>query len=97
MQTSDEKRLLGAWIVLVAITLIYLWIDHSADTSGVLVASTAVTVFAIVLALVKFRIILRELMDVRHAPPVLRRLTDLLAAVIAVALLTSYLIGRAVA
>ena len=97
MQTSDEKRLLGAWIVLVAITLIYLWIDHSADTSGVLVASTAVTVFAIVLALVKFRIIVRELMDVRHAPPVLRRITDLLVAVIAVALLTSYLIGRAVA
>jgi len=81
----------------VAITLIYLWIDHSADTSGVLVASTAVTVFAIVLALVKFRIIVRELMDVRHAPPVLRRITDLLVAVIAVALLTSYLIGRAVA
>jgi len=97
VQTSDEKRLLGAWIVLVAITLIYLWIDHSADTSGVLVASTAVTVFAIVLALVKFRIIVRELMDVRHAPPVLRRITDLLVAVIAVALLTSYLIGRAVA
>ena len=97
MQTSDEKRLLGAWIVLVAITLIYLWIDHSADTSGVLVASTAVTVFAIVLALVKFRIIVRELMDVRHAPPVLRRITDLLVAVIAVALLASYLIGRAVA
>ena len=97
MQTSDKKRLLGAWLVLVAITLIYLWIDHSADTSGVLVASTAVTVFAIVLALVKFRIIVRELMDVRHAPPVLRRITDLLVAVIAVALLTSYLIGRAVA
>ena len=97
MQTSDEQRLLGAWIVIVAITLIYLWIDHSADTSGVLVASTAVTVFAIVLALVKFRIIVRELMDVRHAPPVLRRITDLLVAVIAVALLTSYLIGRAVA
>ena len=97
MQTSGKKRLLGAWLVLVAITLIYLWIDHSADTSGVLVASTAVTVFAIVLALVKFRIILREFMDVRHAPPMLRRLTDLLVAVIAVSLLASYLIGRAIA
>ena len=97
MQTSGKKRLLGAWLVLVAITLIYLWIDHSADTSGVLVASTAVTVFAIVLALVKFRIILREFMDVRQAPPPLRRLTDLLVAVIAVSLLASYLIGRALA
>ena len=97
MQTLDKKRLLGAWLVLVAITLIYLWMDHSADTSGVLVASTAVTVFAIVLALVKFRIILREFMDVRQAPPPLRRLTDLLVAVIAVSLLASYLIGRALA
>jgi hypothetical protein len=97
VQTSGRKRLLGAWLVLVAITLIYLWMDHSADTSGVLVASTAVTVFAIVLALVKFRIILREFMDVRQAPPPLRRLTDLLVAVIAVSLLASYLIGRALA
>ena len=97
METSGKKRLLGAWLVLVAITLIYLWIDHSADSSGVLVASTTVTVSAIVLALVKFRIILREFMDVRHAPPMLRRLTDLLVVVIAVSLLASYLIGRALA
>ena len=31
VETSGKKRLLGAWLVLVAITLIYLWIDHSAD------------------------------------------------------------------
>ena len=97
METSGKKRLFVAWLVLVAITLIYLWIDHSADTSGVLVASTVVTVSAIVLALVKFRIIMREFMDVRQAPPPLRRLTDLLVAVIAVSLLASYLIGRALA
>ena len=35
-------------------------------------------------------------MDVRHAPPLLRRLTDVLAVLIAVALLSSYLVGRAV-
>lgn len=97
METSGNRRLLVAWLVLVAITLIYLWIDDSADDSGVLVASTAVTVAAICLALVKFRIILREFMDVRHAPPKLRRLTDLLVIVIAVSLLGTYLVGRAVA
>jgi hypothetical protein len=97
VETSGKKRLLGAWLVLVAITLIYLWVDHSADSSGVLVASSSVTVAAIVLALIKFRIVLREFMDVRHAPLLLRRLTDLLVAVIAVSLLASYLIGRAVA
>ena len=90
-------RLLVAWLVLVAITIIYLWIDNSADDNGVLVASTAVTVTAIGLALVKFRIIMREFMDVRHAPRLLRRLTDILVVVVAVSLLSAYFVGRAVA
>ena len=97
METSNKLRLLVAWLVLVAITVIYLWIDRSADETGVLVASTTVTVSAIFLALVKFRVVMREFMDVRHAPPGLRLLTDALVAVIGVALLASYLIGRAVA
>ncbi len=97
METLGKKRLVVAWLVLVAITLIYFWVDNSADDSGVLVASTTVTVLAIFLALVKFRVIVREFMDVRHAPPLLRRLTDLLVAVIAVSLLGTYLVGRAVA
>lgn len=97
MESSSKRRLNIAWLVLVAITVMYLWIDHTADEDGVPVARTAVTVSAIVLALVKYRLIMREFMDVRHAPPLLRRLTDLLVAVIAVALLTSYVVGRAVA
>jgi hypothetical protein len=40
---------------------------------------------------------MREFMDVRSAPPLLRRITDGLVAVIGVALLASYLVGRAVA
>jgi hypothetical protein len=47
--------------------------------------------------LIKFRIIMREFMEVRHAPPLLRRLTDILVAVIAVALLGTYLVGQAIA
>jgi predicted transposase YdaD len=97
VETSAKKRLLVAWVVVVAITVIYLWIDHSADDRSVLVSSVAVTVAAIGLALVKFRIILREFMDVRHAPPALRRMTDLLVVIIAVALLSAYFVGRAVA
>jgi Prokaryotic Cytochrome C oxidase subunit IV len=97
VEHSEKTRLFVAWLVLVAITLVYLWMDDAADASGVLVASTGVTVVAICLALVKARIILREFMDVRHAPPLLRRLTDLLVAVMAVALLGTYLVGRAVA
>ena len=95
--SSSKRRLDLAWLVVVAITLVYLWIDHTAEEGGLATASTAVTVSAIVLALVKYRIVLREFMDVRHAPPLLRGLTDLLVAVIAVSLLASYLVGRAVA
>jgi len=97
VETSSKLRLLAAWLVLVAITVIYLWIDRSADDGGTLAASTIVTISAIFLALAKVRIVMREFMDVRHAPPPLRRLTDLLIAVIGVSLLTSYLIGRVVA
>ena len=97
METSSKRRLAVAWLVLVAITVAYLWIDRSADDGGTLVASTIVTVSAIFLALVKVRIVMRELMDVRHAPPPLRRLTDLLVAVIGVSLLATYLVGQALA
>jgi hypothetical protein len=97
VETSEKQRLLVVWVVLVAITVMYLWIDDTADEGGVAVSSVAVSLSAIGLALVKFRIILREFMDVRHAPLLLRRLTDVLAVVIAVALLSSYLVGRAVA
>ena len=97
METSAKTRLFVAWLVLVAITVMYLWLDRSADDSDVVVANTAVTVTAIFLALVKFRIIVREFMGVRHAPVLLRRLTDGLVVVIAAALLGTYLVGRAVA
>ena len=97
METSSKRRLNAAWLVVVAITVIYLWIDHTAEDDGVRVSSTAVTVSAIVLALVKYRIVLREFMGVRNAPALLRRLTDLLVIVIAVSLLATYVVGRAVA
>jgi hypothetical protein len=97
VKLSADKRLAVAWVVLVAITLIYLLIDGSADQRSVAIASTSATLAAIVLALVKLRIIMRELMDVRHAPRVLRTLTDLLLAVMAVAMIGSYLVGKAVA
>jgi hypothetical protein len=95
--TPSGLRPFVAWLLLVAITVIYLGIDHSADDGRTLVASTAVTVSAVLLALVKVRIIMRELMDVRRAPPFLRRLTDVLVAVIGVSLLATYFVGQAVA
>ena len=97
MERLTKHRLAIAWAVVAAITVVYLWIDHTADDHGALTSSVAVTVAAIALALVKYRTILREFMDVRRAPQGLRRVTDLLVAVIAVALVVTYVVGRSVA
>ena len=97
MKLSPDKRLAAAWIVVVALTLLYLVIDGAADADGVLRASTAASIAAIVLALVKVRIIMREFMDVRHAPRVLRTMTDALVLVMGACLLGTYLVGRAIA
>lgn len=92
-----NKRLLVVWLILSGLTLAYLWIDHSAQHDGASTASAVVTVSAIAIALVKVRIIFREFMDVRHAPAFLCRLTDAWVVLVAVCLLTSYLVGSALA
>jgi Prokaryotic Cytochrome C oxidase subunit IV len=97
MKLASNKRLFIVWLVLVAITLLYLWIDHSVDKSGVLRASGFVTVVAICFACVKVRIIMREFMEVRGAPPLLCRITDVWVVFIAVALIATYVAGRVVA
>ena len=94
MSTGFNKRLATGWVILAGLTVCYLWIDRSAEHNGAFQPSTAVTVTAIVIALVKARIILREFMEVRHAPAFLCHLTDLWVVLIAVALITSYLAGR---
>jgi hypothetical protein len=97
MNPAPRNRLTIAWLVVVAVTLVYLAIDESAAEGGAARASTAASITAIALALVKLRIILREFMDVRHAPRTLRTATDALVVVMGVSLLGTYLVGRAVA
>jgi cytochrome c oxidase subunit IV len=97
VSATFNKRLMFVWLVLTAMTLAYIWLDRSADADGVYRASTVVTVSAIVIALVKVRIIFREFMEVRHAPILLRRLTDAWVVLMAVCLLGSYFIGSALA
>ena len=96
MRTAFNKRLFFVWLVLSGITVSYLIIDHRADHRGA-AASTAVTVSAVALALIKVRIIMREFMEVRSAPAWLRRLTDLLVVLMATSLLGVYVVGRSVA
>lgn len=97
MSTTFNKRLLIVWVILSSMTLVYVWLDHSVDQGGTLKASTVVTVSVIVIALIKVRIIFREFMEVRHAPTLLRRLTDGWVVLIGVCLLTSYFVGSAIA
>lgn len=97
MSTPFNKRLLIVWLILTAMTLAYVWIDHTADQNGTLRPSTVVTVSAIGIALIKVRIIFREFMEVRHAPVLLCRLTDAWVVLIAACLLGSYFVGSAIA
>lgn len=93
MSTTINKRLLAVWLLLSGLTLIYIWINHRADQDSVPEASTAVTVVTVAIALVKLRFIFREFMEVRHAPPLLARLSDLWIAIIAISLLTAHFLG----
>ena len=97
MSTASNKRLLIVWAILTSMTLVYVWLDHSVDRNGTQQASTVVTVSAIVIALIKVRIIFREFMEVRHAPALLCRLTDGWVILIGVCLLTTYFVGSAIA
>jgi hypothetical protein len=97
VRTLFNRRLFVVWLILVGISVSYLWIDRTAEHGGVPSASSVVTLSAICLALVKVRIIMREFMEVRGAPRLLCRLTDLWVLVMGVAMIGVYLAGRAVA
>ena len=94
MNARLEKRLLVVWLVLSAITLVYLWVG-SVDPARALRPNSVVTSIAIVMALIKVRIVFREFMETRHAPVLLRRLTDGWVVLMAMCLLGSYFVGMA--
>jgi hypothetical protein len=89
------RRLSVALLALSAITIGQLGVG-SLDGRAALAPNAAITSSAIVIALVKVRIIIREFMEVRHAPVLLRRLTDLWIAFAGVGLLGCYFFGMAV-
>ena len=95
MHTQANRRPLIILLILSAITLGYLALDRSADDHGAFRASSVVTTIAILLALVKVRFIFREFMQVRNAPALLCRLTDLWVLLIGAVLLASYFSGLA--
>jgi hypothetical protein len=89
-----EKRLIVVWVILSAITIGQLEIG-SIGGQVALTPNAAITASAILIALIKVRIIFREFMEVRHAPVLLCRLTDLWIVFAGVTLLGGYFVGMA--
>jgi hypothetical protein len=92
VSTGFEKRLIIVWLVLSAITIAQLGVG---SVDGALRPNPAITASAITIALVKVRIIIREFMEVRHAPVLLCRLTDLWVVLTGAGLLGCYFVGMA--
>ena len=84
-----EKRLLVVWIGLSLVSVLQLWLSSTNSEEG-LTPNAGITVGVIAMALVKVRFIVWEFMEVRHAPPLLCRLTDAWIAITAAALLGVY-------
>jgi hypothetical protein len=89
-----EKRLIVVWLALSAITITQLGVA-ALGVQDALEPSAAISAGAIGIALLKVRVIIREFMEVRHAPALLGRLTDLWVVFTGVSLLGSYLVGVA--
>ena len=94
MNAGFEKRLLVVVLALSAITMVSVWIGSLAGQDA-LRPNAVATSSAIGIALVKARVIFREFMEVRHAPVLLGRLTDLWLVVTGVSLLGCYFVGLA--
>lgn len=95
MDRRVEKRGTVVWLALCAITLAQLGIG-SADRRE-LAPNAAIAASVVGIALIKVRIIFREFMEVRHAPVLLGRLTDLWVVLTGAILLGGHLAGLAAA
>jgi hypothetical protein len=93
VSTRFEKRPAVVLLALSAITLGQLGFGSLGPAE--LGPNAVITSFAIGIALVKVRVILREFMEVRHAPLLLCRLTDCWVVFAGVSLLGAYFAGTA--
>jgi hypothetical protein len=75
MRANGDRRLFLAWLALVVVTLVSWWIGSNPGHHE-LGSSAPITYGVILFAAIKLRVIVREFMEVRHAPALLRRLTD---------------------
>lgn len=74
MTSSIRNPLTIVWAFLTAITLASWWISQGSGASYH--TNTAVTLSVLVIAVLKVHLVMRYFMEVRHAPPWLRRTAD---------------------
>ncbi len=94
MNVAFEKRLAAVWLILSGLTVAYLFV-LSFDGQGTIKPNAVVTVSAVAISLFKVRLILQEFMEVRHAPKLLKRLTDAWLLLTGATLIGTYLVGLA--
>ena len=92
MKTAFEFRLALVWLLLSLVTLASLSVS-TFDDQVAFSANTAVTLSVFVIAIIKVRLILREFMEVRHAPALLQRLIDLWLLITCASLMDIYTFG----
>lgn len=87
--TNFANRLLLTWLLLSGITIVswQLGADHAGE---VFHHDVAITAAILAFALVKIRFIMREFMEVRTAPPVVKWITDLWLLAVFGVLMTAY-------
>jgi hypothetical protein len=93
MNGGFGKRSTVVWLILCAITLAQLWVG-SVDPGSHPTPNAAIAAGAILMALIKVRVIFQEFMEVRHAPVLLGRLTDLWVVLTGAILIGVYLAGQ---
>jgi hypothetical protein len=92
MRIPAQARLPLTWLTLSAITLMS-WEIGVRHGHGALQPNAVVSLSVILIAAFKVRMIFRQFMDVRHAPVLLRRLTDAWLGLMVVGLVAAYLVG----
>ncbi|MBU9766167.1 prokaryotic cytochrome C oxidase subunit IV family protein [Mycobacterium sp. TNTM28] len=86
-----DKTVTRTWLVLVAITVGSWWLAP-AQYSDTLRASVPITALVLAFTLIKSRLIIRQFMEVRSAPPWLKLATDGWLAVLFGGIFAIYLI-----
>lgn len=95
MSTIFGRRLTSVWLGLSAITLVSWWIGSQRSHDAFKV-NAVVTLSVFLIGAIKVHVIMREFMEVRHAPALLRRLTIGWLALLFITLTAIYLIGMGI-